>query len=54
MVPAGQDNHEALVRIESIEYHPAAEAPYPIKKIKHILRKFDEDKDKQLLGDKDD
>ena len=45
VVPAGQDNHEAIVRIESIEYHPAEEAPFPIEKTKHILRKYEEDDD---------
>ena len=45
VVPAGQDNHEAIVRIESIEYHPAEEAPFPIEKTKHILRKHEEDED---------
>ena len=43
IVPAGEDNHEAVVRIESVEYHPAGEAPFPLDKIKHIIRKFDED-----------
>ena len=46
VVPAGQDNHEAVVRIESIEYRQAEEAPFPLEKTKHILRKFeDEDED---------
>lgn len=49
IVPAGHDNHEAVVRIESMEYHPAEEAPFPIDKIKHVIRKFDEEKDKGLL-----
>lgn len=49
IVPAGEDNHEAVVRIESVEYHPAEEAPFPLNKIKHVIRKFDEDKDKALL-----
>ena len=45
IVPAGSDNHEAVVRIESIEYHPDTEAPFPIDKAKHILRKYEEDDD---------
>ena len=40
VVPTGRENREAVVRIESIEYHPAEEAPYPLKQIKHILRKY--------------
>ena len=43
VVPAGPLNEESVVRIESIEYHPAKEAPYPLEKIKHILRKYDGD-----------
>lgn len=43
VVPAGRDNHEAIVRIESIEYHSVEEAPYPIEKTKHILRGYKED-----------
>jgi len=42
IVPAGEDNHEAVVRIESIEYHTADDAPFPIEKAKHILRKYSE------------
>lgn len=42
VVPAGPDNHEAIVRIESIEYHPAEDAPFPLEKAKHILRKCTE------------
>lgn len=48
VVPAGWDNYEAIVRIESIEYHSEEDAPYPIDKIKHIIRKCefnDEDED---------
>ncbi len=53
VVPVGQDNHEAFVRIESIEYHPAEDAPWPVDKIKHILRRFDADKDRNLPGSED-
>ena len=41
VVPTGSENREAIVRIESIEYHPPEEAPFPLKKIKHILRRCD-------------
>lgn len=40
VVPAGSDNHEAVVRIESIEYHSTEEAPFPIEKTKRIIRKY--------------
>lgn len=29
IVAAGDDNHDAVVRVESVEYHPAGKAPYP-------------------------
>lgn len=44
VVLAGIDNHEAVAKIESIEYHGAEEAPYPLDKIKCIVRKYDDDK----------
>ena len=44
VVPAGKDNHETIAQIESIEYHPAEEAPFPLDRIKSIIRKSD-DKD---------
>lgn len=47
VVPAGKNNHEAVVRIDSIEYHSAGEAPYPIEKTKHILRKYEKKPDAQ-------
>ena len=49
VVPAGKDDHEAVVRIESVEYHPAEEAPYPLDKIKIIIRKFDRERDMELI-----
>lgn len=50
IVPVGKDNHENIARIESIEYHVKEEAPYPFDKIKHVLRKFDRERDEGLLG----
>ena len=41
IVPTGKDNHESVVKIESIEYYPAEEAPFPIDRIKKIIRKAD-------------
>ena len=49
VVPAGKDDHEAVVRIESVEYHPAEEAPYPLDKIKIIIRNFDRESDLELV-----
>lgn len=43
IVPAGPDNHEAVVRIESLEYRSAEDAPFPIEKTKHIIRKYEDD-----------
>ncbi|MDE7360430.1 MAG: hypothetical protein K2N38_00675 [Oscillospiraceae bacterium] len=43
VVPAGKDNHEAVVIIESIEYHQADDAPFPIEKTKHILRRYEDE-----------
>lgn len=42
-VPAGRDNREVTVLVDSIEYHPADEAPYPMEKIKRVIRKCQED-----------
>ena len=50
IVPVGEDRHEEIARIESIEYHVKEEAPYPFDKIRHILRKFDRKTDEGLLG----
>lgn len=41
VVPVGADNREVVVRIASVEYCSAQNAPYPIEKTKHILRKYD-------------
>lgn len=44
LVPAGKDNHEAIVRVVKIEYFDVANAPMPIEKTKRIIRKCtDED-----------
>lgn len=49
IVPAGHDNHEAVVIIESIEYHQAEDAPFPVEKTKHILRKYEDDDEYLIL-----
>lgn len=45
IVPVGKDDHESVAKIESIEYHPVEEAPFPIDKIKKIIRKADRTED---------
>jgi len=41
VVPVGKDNRETIVRVESIEYHSAEDAPFPLDKIKSVIRKHD-------------
>ena len=50
VVPVGADNRETVVRISSILYCSEEDAPYPIRKTKYILRKYDEDSDYELPG----
>jgi hypothetical protein len=49
LVPAGQDNHEAIVRIVAKNYYSAENAPFPVEKAKHIIRRIDEDEIDQYL-----
>ena len=39
LVPAGKDNHEAVVEVVNIEYFNEENVPLPIKKTKRIIRK---------------
>ncbi len=41
VVPAGPDNTETVVKIVSVEYRQPENAPFPVEKTKHILRKHD-------------
>ena len=43
IVPAGKDNHEAVVEVVKKEYFAADEVPLPMEKTKHIIRKCTED-----------
>lgn len=46
LVPAGNDNHEAVVEVVNIEYFSEENVPLPIEKTKRIIRKCtDEDFD---------
>lgn len=39
IVPAGKDNHEAVVEVVNIEYFGEENVPLPVKKTKRIIRK---------------
>lgn len=39
VVPAGKDNRETIVLVDSVEYYPPEEAPFPLDKIKRVIRK---------------
>ena len=44
LVPAGNNNHEAVVEVVNIEYFCEENVPLPIEKTKRIIRKrTDED-----------
>ena len=43
VVPAGKDNHHAIVEVVDIEYFSEEDAPFPIEKTKHIIRKCTDD-----------
>ena len=46
LVPAGKDNHKAIVQVVEKKYFPEDEVPLPMEKTKHIIRKCtDEDFD---------
>ena len=40
IVPAGGDNHEAVVEVVKVEYFQPENVPLPVEKTKHILRKY--------------
>ncbi len=48
LVPAGKDNHTSIVEVLNIEYFSEKDAPLPVGKTKHIIRKCtDDDFDQQ-------
>lgn len=47
VVPVGSDNRESVASVESIEYHTAEEAPFPIEKIKSVIRKCGDESPEQ-------
>lgn len=51
VVPAGEDNHQAVVKITSVVYVKAEDAPFPVDKAKHIIGHFDPENDVDLSSD---
>ncbi|WP_455061031.1 hypothetical protein [Parvimonas micra] len=43
LVPAGDKNRVEIVEVKSVEYFKEKYVPYPLNKVKHILRKCTED-----------
>ena len=43
IVPAGKDNHEAVVEVVNIEYFTEENVPLPVDKTKRIIRKCTDD-----------
>ena len=43
IVPAGADNHEAIVEVVKKEYFSKDAVPLPVEKTKHIIRKCTDD-----------
>lgn len=43
LVPAGKDNHEAVVKIVAKNVYAAKDSPFPTDKTKHIICHVDED-----------
>lgn len=51
VVPAGKDNHPAIATITEIEYFSPEDVPFPLEKVKKILRRCPEDDHEKLGGD---
>ncbi len=51
VVPAGKDNHEAMVKVVDIEYFAEEDAPFPVSKTKHIIRKCSDDDIERFLSE---
>lgn len=48
LVPAGKDNHEAVVEVVNIEYFSEENVPLPVEKTKKIIRKCTDDDFKKI------
>lgn len=40
LVPVGQDNIEKVAIVESVEVHTEDDAPYPVEKCKHVIKRL--------------
>jgi len=49
LVPAGTDNHLAIVNVVKIEHFSREDVPFPVEKTKHIIRKCTEEDFLNLL-----
>ena len=43
IVPVGEDGHSAIVEIVNIEYFPKDKIPFPLDRVKPIIRKYKDD-----------
>ncbi len=50
IVPAGKDDHEAVVEVIDVEYFNEADAPFPVDKTKKIIRKCTDEEVDLLEG----
>lgn len=53
IVPAGKDNHHAVVEVVKVEYFSEEDVPLPVEKTKHIIRKCTKD-DFEMADPEDD
>ncbi len=49
VVPAGKDNHHAVVEVVDIEYFTEEDVPLPLDKTKHIIRKCMSNEDNPII-----
>ncbi len=47
VVPAGKDNHEAIVEVVNVEYFDENNVPFPVEKTKRIIRVYEDDLSEQ-------
>ena len=40
LVPVGQDNIEKVAIVESVDVHTEDDAPYPVEKCKHVIKRM--------------
>lgn len=40
LVPVGQDNIEKIAIVESVDVHTEDDAPYPVEKCKHVIKRL--------------